>query len=232
MPKRAETYRHDEEALLRPEVGTQAQFKKRKPPKTYRYDSSLSPALDWDGQNPARELGEWLLAQIEEAAALEPPHRFSEPRRFGDVEVAGLADAVDQLKRARPAVPRLGRQGRAALVRRADAAALRPRAALDEGDPRDARRPRARPADGDAALRRPAAPAPPAARGLRAQGRLGQPDDPRRLARRHELAARVRGPRRAGADDLHRPALRREVRLELPAVRAQARRQGRRRRTT
>jgi hypothetical protein len=49
-PKRAETYKHEEEALLRPEVGTQAQFRKRKPPKTYRYDSSLSPALDWGAQ--------------------------------------------------------------------------------------------------------------------------------------------------------------------------------------
>ncbi len=101
--KTAETYRHDEEALLRSDVGTQAQFKKRKPPKTYRYDSSLSPALDWDGQNPARELGEWLLAQIDAAAALDPPHLFAEPRRFGDVEVAGLADAVARLKaRSRP----------------------------------------------------------------------------------------------------------------------------------
>ena len=36
------------------------------------------------------------------------------------------------------AVPQLGRQGRAALVRRADAAALRPRAALDQGHRRDA----------------------------------------------------------------------------------------------
>jgi adenine-specific DNA-methyltransferase len=97
-PQRAETYRHEDEALLRPEVGTQAQFRKRKPPKTYRYDSSLSPALDWDGQNHARELGEWLIAQIEEASRLDPPHRFSEPRRFGDVEIAGLADAVDRLK--------------------------------------------------------------------------------------------------------------------------------------
>jgi len=95
---KAESYRHEDEALLRPDVGTQAQFKKRKPPKTYRYDSSLSPALDWDGQNPARELGEWLLVQIEEAAALEAPHRFDEPRRFGDVEVGGLQDAVDALK--------------------------------------------------------------------------------------------------------------------------------------
>ena len=97
-PKRAEPYRHEEEALLRPEVGTQAQFRKRKPPKNYRYDSSLSPALDWDGSNHARELGEWLLAQIEEASALEPPFAFDEPRRCGDVEVSGLHDAVARLK--------------------------------------------------------------------------------------------------------------------------------------
>jgi adenine-specific DNA-methyltransferase len=46
-PREASTYRHPEaESPLRPEVGTQAQFKKRKPPVTYRYDSSLSPALD------------------------------------------------------------------------------------------------------------------------------------------------------------------------------------------
>ena len=42
------------------------------------------------------------------------------------------------------AVPQLGGQGRAALVRRADTAAVRPRAALDQGDHRDARRPQAR----------------------------------------------------------------------------------------
>ena len=96
--KKAESYEHAGEAVLRPEVGTQAQFQKKKAPKTYRYDSSLSPALDWDGQNPARELGEWLLARIEEAAALEVPHRFAEPRRFGDVEVGGLQDAIAALK--------------------------------------------------------------------------------------------------------------------------------------
>src|SRR5215210_7112618 len=96
-PRRAETYRHEDEALLRPDVGTQAQFRRKKPPRTYRYDSSLSPALDWDGQNSARELGEWLLARIEEAARLEPPHRFDSPRRFGDVEVGGLHDAISAL---------------------------------------------------------------------------------------------------------------------------------------
>jgi adenine-specific DNA-methyltransferase len=44
-------YRHPAaETPLRPEVGTQSQFRKRKLPATYRYDSSLSPALEWDGR--------------------------------------------------------------------------------------------------------------------------------------------------------------------------------------
>jgi adenine-specific DNA-methyltransferase len=96
--RKAETYKHKDEALLRPDVGTQAQFRKKKPPRTYRYDSSLSPALDWDGTNSARELGEWLIAQIDEASRLDPPHRFPEPRHFGGVEIVGLADAVERLK--------------------------------------------------------------------------------------------------------------------------------------
>jgi adenine-specific DNA-methyltransferase len=98
-PKRAEIYRHDEQAVLRPEAGTEAQFKKRRQPKQYRYDDSLSPALDWDGQNQAREFGEWLLAQIEEASRLDPPHLFDSARSFDGIEVAGLADAVQALKR-------------------------------------------------------------------------------------------------------------------------------------
>ena len=44
-----------------------------KPPATYRYDSSLSPSLEWDGKNPVREHGEWLLALIDEAAKLPAP---------------------------------------------------------------------------------------------------------------------------------------------------------------
>ena len=70
--KKAETYRHAEATnLMRPEVGTQAQFKKKKSPKTYRYDSSLSPELVWDAKNSAREQGESLLKQILEAGKLE-----------------------------------------------------------------------------------------------------------------------------------------------------------------
>jgi hypothetical protein len=42
--QRAENYKHSESTNpMRPDVGTQAQFKKKKPPVTYRYDSSLSP---------------------------------------------------------------------------------------------------------------------------------------------------------------------------------------------
>lgn len=70
--KEPKNYRHPDAKLpLRPDVGTQAQFKKKKPPVTYRYDSSLSPAMDWDGQNSVREKGEALLKRIAEATTLE-----------------------------------------------------------------------------------------------------------------------------------------------------------------
>ena len=104
-PKVAETYTHPEQTVsMRPDVGTQAQFRKKKPPATYRYDSSLSPALDWDGQNGSRELGEWLLACIEDASLEPAPHDLSPPRTFTGadgrmlVTVRSLQDAVDHLK--------------------------------------------------------------------------------------------------------------------------------------
>ncbi|MDP2052959.1 MAG: DNA methyltransferase, partial [Acidobacteriota bacterium] len=90
---------------MRPDVGTQSSFRKKKPPTTYRYDSSLSPALDWDGQNGARELGEWLLARIDEAAGLPAPHKFDAIREFKAsdgrvlVSAASLSEAVAALKR-------------------------------------------------------------------------------------------------------------------------------------
>ncbi|MFY9345992.1 MAG: DNA methyltransferase [Planctomycetota bacterium] len=98
-------YRHPEATtLLRPEVGTQAQFKKKKAPAVYRYDSSLSPALEWDGQNGARGLGEWLLARIDEASRL-PGMKFASPQEFRDgrgsivLRVTTLGEAVAELKR-------------------------------------------------------------------------------------------------------------------------------------
>jgi adenine-specific DNA-methyltransferase len=99
IDERARAYEHQDQVILRPNAGTQVQFKKRLPPKKYRFDSSLSPALEWDGQSGAREFGEWLITQIGEAAALVPPHQFGEKRKYGDVVIEGLADAVDQLKK-------------------------------------------------------------------------------------------------------------------------------------
>jgi adenine-specific DNA-methyltransferase len=102
--KTAESYRHPEaDSPLRPEAGTQAQFKKKKPPATYRYDSSLSPALEWDGHNGVRDLGEWLIACISDAAKLKPPHTFEKPRELilndGAIRttVRDLQDAIEQL---------------------------------------------------------------------------------------------------------------------------------------
>jgi adenine-specific DNA-methyltransferase len=79
-PKRAEAYHHDAQAVVRPEAGKQAPFKKPREHKRYRHNDSLSPSLDWDGQNPARDFGEWLVAQIDEASQLDPPHRFDSAR--------------------------------------------------------------------------------------------------------------------------------------------------------
>ena len=108
-PREASTYRHPEaDSPLRPEVGTQPQFKKRKPPVTYRYDSSLSPELNWDGQNHARETGEALIREILEAKSLE------------DAKQRGRTSQGDER-----AVPQLGGQGGAAVIRRADVAAVR-----------------------------------------------------------------------------------------------------------
>ena len=84
--RRAEGYRHPEAgALLRPDVGTQAQFRKKKKPATYRYDSSLSPALEWDGQNPARERAEAKIAALQECIA-----RLA--ASIGEGDAGGIAD--------------------------------------------------------------------------------------------------------------------------------------------
>jgi adenine-specific DNA-methyltransferase len=67
----AKSYVHPEaNALMRPDVGAQSEFRKKKPAATYKYDSSLAPELTWDGQNPARERGEALIREILDAKDL------------------------------------------------------------------------------------------------------------------------------------------------------------------
>jgi adenine-specific DNA-methyltransferase len=72
-PNGTRTYTYPKEtAPLRPDIGTQARFKKRKEPARYRYDSSVAPALEWDGQNAkARDDAEELIQEILGAETLE-----------------------------------------------------------------------------------------------------------------------------------------------------------------
>src|SRR5437016_6306514 len=89
--KTAESYQHPEaDLLMRPEVGTQAQFKKKKAPQKYRYDSSLSPALEWDGQNPARETGEALIKELAESGRRLAELAAAKPSPERDKEIKNL----------------------------------------------------------------------------------------------------------------------------------------------
>ena len=54
-----DSYRHPTaDSPMWPEVCAQAQFKKRKAPETYHYDTSLDPDLNWDGQKGATRLND------------------------------------------------------------------------------------------------------------------------------------------------------------------------------
>lgn len=100
---REDDYRHPTaKSLSRPDVGTQAQFRKRKPPVTYCYDSSLSPALDWDN-NPAREQGEAAIREILEvdAGAIDSAASI-------DAAKNAARDALAKTKRAAEKLKRLG----------------------------------------------------------------------------------------------------------------------------
>lgn len=78
-------YAHADEAVLRPDVGVEAQFSHRKPPKTYRYDSSLAPELAWD-ENGERPFAEWLLNLVVEAAEKGEATVFAEPQVWQGTE--------------------------------------------------------------------------------------------------------------------------------------------------
>jgi len=95
--RRAEGYRHPEASSpLRPDVGTQAQFRRTKKPVSYRYDSSLSPALEWDGRNPARERAEERIAALQERIA-----RLAEATESDGISGEGLAEMRKELAAAR-----------------------------------------------------------------------------------------------------------------------------------
>ncbi|CAN5513351.1 hypothetical protein BH24GEM3_BH24GEM3_05330 [soil metagenome] len=140
---RAESYHHPESELpMRPEVGTQGQFRKKKPPHTYRYDSSLAPELNWDGQNPAREKSkaalralEEALARVHEQLAAPPAEVPAEQKQALNRSAAELRAAAERLKAlGRPFLNWAGKAERLSFeVPGPHAAALRARAAEHPG---------------------------------------------------------------------------------------------------
>lgn len=94
----AAEYRHLDQAVQRPDAGVQDQFQAKKPPKVYRYDSSLDPALSWD-ERRERDLGEWLLGLIVRAAKEGEAAVFAQPQVWngGGVRVSSMVDAAQML---------------------------------------------------------------------------------------------------------------------------------------
>lgn len=93
-------YSHPQKAVQRPDVGVQDQFNTKKPPKTYRYDSSLDPQLSWD-ENRDRELAEWLLGLIDRCGREGENKVFAEPQKWagGGVQVQSLQAVAALLKK-------------------------------------------------------------------------------------------------------------------------------------
>jgi len=96
----AETYVHSQQAKQRPDVGVQEQFSRKKPPKTYRYDSSLDPQLSWD-ENRDRDLAEWLIGLITSAIEKGEETVFASPQEWQGrgVRVESSRAAAAHLKR-------------------------------------------------------------------------------------------------------------------------------------
>ena len=76
--KAAKAYDHKKtEAVLRPDIGLQAQFKKKKEPASYRYDRSLDPQLSWDIKAD-REHAEALIEKIRKAKSTDEARQAAE----------------------------------------------------------------------------------------------------------------------------------------------------------
>ena len=98
-PAQSSTYTHEQEAVQRPDVGVQPEFDARRPAKDYRYDASLAPELRWD-ENAEREMAEWLLGLITEAAEKGEQTVFAQPQVWQgtDESFRTLAECIARLK--------------------------------------------------------------------------------------------------------------------------------------
>lgn len=92
-------YQHSQEATQRPDVGVQDQFSTKKLPKTYRFDSSLDPALSWD-ESRERDLAEWLIGLVQRCATEGEAAVFAQAQvwKGGGVQVQSLKAAANLLQ--------------------------------------------------------------------------------------------------------------------------------------
>lgn len=97
-PTPARSYEHvHADAAMRPEAGTQAQFRKKKAPAAYRYDSSLAPELTWDGSNAAlRDRVSELLAVVQAGLAAEGDSEEAKSARAAAREAAAELATLQQ----------------------------------------------------------------------------------------------------------------------------------------
>ena len=95
----AAEYRHPDQVVQRPVAGVQDQFQAKRPPRVYRYDSSIDPALSWDEQRE-RDLSEWLLGLIVRAAKEGEPEVFAEAQvwKGGGVRANSVSDVAQMLQ--------------------------------------------------------------------------------------------------------------------------------------
>jgi len=95
----ASAYKHSNDAVQRPDIGVEAQFTNKKLPKSYRYDSSLSPELSWD-ESAERAFAEWLLGLIADAAEKGEPAIFANPQVWKGTEerFTSIAKCVSRLR--------------------------------------------------------------------------------------------------------------------------------------
>lgn len=107
-------YKHSQDAVQRPDVGIQEQFRAKRAPKTFRYDSSLDPSLSWD-ENRDHELAEWLIGLVQRCATEGEHIVFAQPQEWvgGGVRVQSLKMTADLLQKiSKPALNWAGKAER------------------------------------------------------------------------------------------------------------------------
>lgn len=105
VTERVANYQHHNTTPMPPDVGTQAQFQRKKAPAIYRHDPSLAPEMEWDGQHTAREEGEALIERILSAKTLEEAQLAADTLRRMSRPFLNWAGKAERLSFSVPTLP-------------------------------------------------------------------------------------------------------------------------------